>query len=700
MGKADQYVFGLDIGTRSVVGTVGYKKNADDFTVVAQEVKMHDTRAMLDGQIHDIGKVAETIKQVKRSLEKQLGGTRLTDVCIAAAGRVLKTVTVRVDETFPEEITIKDVNIREMELMGVEKAYAAIKADSREDNVNYYCVAYTVVHYYLNDFQMSSLSEHKGSKIGADVLATFLPDEVIEGLYTTVEKAGLKVNNLTLEPIAAILVAIPEKFRLLNIALVDVGAGTSDICITKDGSITAYGMIPMAGDALTEVVAANHLVEFNTAEAIKLAAATRKKTIPYTDIMGLKQKTTPAEVNAELKSKVDEMAKRVADRIIEVNGGKTVSACFVVGGGGKVAGFTESLAKALKLPKERVALRGEEVLSFVESVNGDFKPDPMFVTPIGICLNYYEKKNNFVYASLNGDSVKLYDNNKLTVIDVAIAAGYPNENLFPKRGKALEFKLNGQNRFVRGELGEAAVITVNGKPASVNTLIEPNDDITIVESTVGADGTKDIERLPEFKSEITFIVDGKNVTCPKFMSANGNLVSGYYSIKQGDEIETLNYYTLGQILECLGLDYKEGIYVNNEIADRDTKVYENFKVELERTPAAPEPTLSEKVEEIKAVQQEEAVATAKNEKKPEAFDEVPKAVKKAAAGNSIVITFNGIPMTLSGKSEYRFVDASDQSGFDIKKPQGNNLLMTVNKMNAAFIDLIKDGDSLELHWTE
>jgi hypothetical protein len=57
-------------------------------------------------------------------------------------------------------------------------------------------------------------------------------------------------------------------------------------------------------------------------------------------------------------------------------------------------------------------------------------------------------------------------------------------------------------------------------------------------------------------------------------------------------------------------------------------------------------------------------------------------------------------MTLSGKSEYRFVDASDQSGFDIKKPQGNNLLMTVNKMNAAFIDLIKDGDSLELHWTE
>ena len=66
----------------------------------------------------------------------------------------------------------------------------------------------------------------------------------MDGLYAAVEKAGLYVANLTLEPIAAMNVAIPEKFRLLNIALVDVGAGTSDISITNDGSIIAYGMIP------------------------------------------------------------------------------------------------------------------------------------------------------------------------------------------------------------------------------------------------------------------------------------------------------------------------------------------------------------------------------------------------------------------------------------------------------------------------
>ena len=46
-------VFGLDIGTRNVVGTVGYRTE-DEFIVVAQYIKEHETRAMLDGQIHDI----------------------------------------------------------------------------------------------------------------------------------------------------------------------------------------------------------------------------------------------------------------------------------------------------------------------------------------------------------------------------------------------------------------------------------------------------------------------------------------------------------------------------------------------------------------------------------------------------------------------------------------------------------------------
>ena len=684
MGNPDQFVFGLDIGTRSIVGTVGYKQSVNDFTVLAQAVKLHDTRAMMDGQIHDINKVAETIEQVKRSLERQIG-RKLNEVCIAAAGRVLKTVTVHASTDFAQEVTVTQDMIRALELVGVEQAYQQIKEESKQDDINYYCVAYTVIRYYLNDFSITNLEDHKANKIAADVLATFLPDEVIGGLYTAVEKAGLKVANLTLEPIAAIQVAIPEKFRLLNIALVDVGAGTSDISITKEGSITAYGMIPMAGDVLTEALTGTHLVDFATAEKIKLESGTKKKSISYKDIMGLSQKTTPTEVREELKPLVDRMTKMVAERITELNGGKPVSAVFIVGGGGKVAGYTESLAMHLGIPKERVALRGEEVLGFVNFKQDDIKKDPMLVTPIGICLNYYEDKNNFIFVTVNGESVKLYDNNKLTVIDAALQNGFPNEYLFPRRGKELNFTLDGTKRMVRGEAGEAAEILLNGKPAAVNTPIEPNDEIVIKESTVGAAATYEVRQLPEYRSTITFEVNKKQVVCPKFIEVNGELVSEYYSIKEGDELKLLSYYTLEKLLEFMDLPFTEHIYVNNRPAGRDEKVYENFTVEWA-------------LEEKKTDALEEAAVTEEIFMPEEPEGAAGRATEQPSESAETVLIVNGTMVKLTGKKEYTFVDILDFYPFDVSRPHGETVVMQVNGEKAEFTTPVQNGDSIDLYW--
>lgn len=69
----------------------------------------------------------------------------------------------------------------------------------------------------------------------ADVVATFLPGEVVESLYAAhAHLAGLQVASMTLEPIAAMNAAIPAELRLLNLALVDIGAGTTDIAVCRD----------------------------------------------------------------------------------------------------------------------------------------------------------------------------------------------------------------------------------------------------------------------------------------------------------------------------------------------------------------------------------------------------------------------------------------------------------------------------------
>lgn len=119
--------------------------------------------------------------------------------------------------------------------------------------------------------------------------------------------------------------------------------GTSDISITREGSIIAYGMIPYAGDELTELIVQQYLVDFQTAEKMKLASSSEDE-VTYEDIMSISHTIPSKEIWELVAPTVEKITSEVAAKIKELNGDKTVSACFVVGGGGKIHGFTEKLA--------------------------------------------------------------------------------------------------------------------------------------------------------------------------------------------------------------------------------------------------------------------------------------------------------------------------------------------------------------------
>lgn len=738
-------VFGLDIGTRNVVGTVGYQTDDKEFVVTAQYVREHETRAMLDGQIHDIGRVAKTIKEVKDELEKQTGQP-LEEVCIAAAGRVLKTVTTHVEYEYAQESVVTGEDVHTLDLLGIEKAQEALK-EVNDTSYKFYCVGYSTVKFFLNDEVFISLEGHKANKIGEDIIVTFLPEDVVDGLYAAVGQAGLSVANMTLEPIAAINVAIPENYRMLNIALVDVGAGTSDISITRDGSIIAYGMIPHAGDELTEVIVQHFLVDFNMAESIKLQSTT-SDTVTYKDIMSIEH-TIPAEDVWEVAAPVvDNIAQEVSAKIRELNGDKTVSACFVVGGGGKIHGFTEKLAEDLDLPEERVALRGEEVLGDVTFEQEDIKKDPLLVTPIGICLNYYDQRNNFIMVRFNGERIKLYDNNRLTIVDAALQAGFPNDELFPKRGTPINFTVNGVARLVRGEAGDGAVVTMNGKPASINTPLEPNSEIVIEPSTAGEAAVYKISQLDEYNhSVITFIINGRRVSCPRFVQVNGELEPEDYSIRENDVIETRNYYTVRQIAQFMDLviDTDQMIFVNNEEAGLDTLVYENFSVEWKtdeygvaridnntyndtqesdtdeasvlaeqdanstesdnKVARTSEQMMNQVLDELHDDFAKEAEASAVPENElPK--NELPKndiqedIQEEDSSENTITVIVNGEPVELSGKDTYIFVDIFTHISFDLQAGKGRAIATVINGRDAQFSEELHEGDKIELYWKE
>lgn len=466
-------------------------------------------------------------------------------------------------------------------------------------------------------------------------------------------------------------------------------------------------------------------------------ASSSQEEVTYHDIMGLPQKISSEDLIASVDETVKMITKSVSDKIIELNGGKPVSAIFVVGGGGKIGGFTESLAEYQGIQKERVALRGSEVLGNVKFIQENIKVDSLLVTPIGICLNFYEQRNNFIFVTVNGERIKLYDNNKLTIMDAAMQVGFPNEELFPQRGDAITYYVNGEKRMVRGEPGEAAVIHINGKVTGINTSIESNDKIEISPSTKGEAAEFAIGRLPEFKSTLSFYFNGKKITSSRFVSVNGELVSEFYNIKNNDKIEILDYYTLKQVLELMDIIQYTNLLVNNMPADMDTKVYDNFTILCDMEEQLPTTYVAQQFvsEEIllpdeeeeqedniseRPGQTEETVPEPQTEsgqkaegpatepqtesgqeaEEPAPEPELPGREAYTGGPREISVMVNGEAVVLRNKANYILVDVLDFYPIDTSVAHGDHLELAVNGVACDFTHPVEPGDKLRLEWVD
>lgn len=314
--------------------------------------------------------------------------------------------------------------------------------------------------------------------------------------------------------------------------------------------------------------------------------------------------------------------------------------------------------------------------------------------------------------------MKLYDNDKLTIVDAVMQVGFPNEKLFPRRGKELNFTVNGKTRLVRGQAGEGAVVQLNGRQTNLNARIEQNDIITVQESGVGEPAHMTIEQLEEFQATIEFIVNGKRVPCPKFAYVNGELKSGFYDIQDGDQIQMENFYTVAQLFEFMDYDITGyDVYVNNELADKDTKVYENFSVKTSAiTEHAGYEEISEENDGYDTEEQTEDIAdTAGNS---QADDDTPLSGENAGtqtgsadtaaqevqgmssqAVRNITILINGQPVRLTGKKDYILVDLFQYYEFDLSKPKGN-IVLKLNGQEGIYTAPLHDGDVVDLYWEQ
>ena len=661
-------IFALDIGTRSIIGVAG-RVVGERLQVLAIEKEEHGRRAMLDGQIEDIDQVAKVARAVTDRLEQRLGCV-LKRVCVAAAGRALRTEKGHFSMELPQVSRIESDLISHLESGAVSDAESHLSDSQEGPQRRFYLVGYTVSSYLLDRYPLITLKGHNGQQLEADVVATFLPSEVVESLYTVMETAGLEVASLTLEPIAALNAVIPAELRLLNLVLCDIGAGTSDIAVCRDGSVVGYTMATTAGDEITEELMRRYLIPFQTAERMKMEL--ESQTITYRDVLGLEQSVPSAEVREALLGAAKALSKEIAQRVVDINGAPP-SAMFLAGGGSKLLGLKQLVAQALEMDDKRVALAGNnyEMSAFSEEYELN---DPEFATPLGIAVSAGLGLISDSYRiMLNDQPAKLFRSGTLTVLDLLMMNGYNSADLVGRTGKSLSVTVDGQRMTFRGQSATPCVLRLNGQETTPSTLVYAGDAISFTPAVQGQSAARAVKDL-------------LGVDFSGGVLVNGQPVALDYILSSGDQIVTTEepFELPEETVEVTEPEEDAGEPEESPAEVREDPAEEPGQTEAPAEPELAEPEPAEQVRETPVQEAAPVVA------RPEA------PIPPANRIRPLYVYLNGSALILPGKPDgtpYYLMDLLDRSGIDFET-LNCPVELWVNGEAGAFSQELKNNDQV------
>lgn len=539
-------IFALDIGTRTVIGIAAQKLPDNSLKVLDIEIREHPKRSMIGGQIQDIPEVAKTISSIKSDLEARLGFP-LKQAAVAAAGRSLITTEGYAEMTFIYPQEVNEELYYALMLDAVRKAQQTTLGLNKAKD--YHCVGYSVIQECLDEVPIINLLGQIGSKFSTKIIATFLPRMVIDSLQNALRLAGLEIKYITLEPIAAMNLVVPANIRQLNVALVDIGAGTSDLAISEKGTIRDYAMIPLAGDQITEALCQEYLLDFNVAEDVKKQLNSVSDSITFRDITGNIYSYTKEQILANINYSIEQLAQEIAKKILEANG-KPPQVVLCVGGGSLIPSLQVKIAEALGLPENRVAMGDKEITSPITSMTDKITASQA-ITPLAITVDALLHQSLELHTVfVNGRPVRLFAINQATAGDALIGAGITPSQYLGRIGPALSFEVNGKITFIKGEPGSQGKIEIDGKEGGLSTPIKEGCNIVFIPGLSGSQGKGNIESiLPSDLVGKTITLNEIEIPFLTEIKLNDRAINDLkLPINDGDKI---NYKKITTILDAL-----------------------------------------------------------------------------------------------------------------------------------------------------
>jgi len=464
----------LDVGTRSII-CIEHEGNK----VTRVLYREHAFPCMKEGNVYDLTKALESISAVRKDMALPEG----TEVAVAIAGGQLTTRKISVSLSGNGPWSESDIENAEKNLI------KKIQSGKRSKKI---LLGVQRTAFKVDGKQVGSVAGLFGKKAEYQSIMTFLPIENIKTKLGVIEKAGFKPISIAVEPLAVERAIFGKNLPPSPFALIDIGAGTSDIAVVSSSGLHGVASIPLAGDTITESISKNLGLDYLSAEKIK-----RNYEEEIVDIWGEKKKFSLLEVNSAAEDGLKKLVSAISDKLTNLIEKNKLNGIVLVGGGSLWRDLPERLAYSCDLSKERVRIRVAESITEIEDTSGQLK-GPVYLTAIGILLSRFD---SFVpiYYSLDGVahfSVEMPGKN-ITVAETLLSDSRDPLDEFGEPGRAIIV----DGKIIAGGPGGEPEIKMNNKPVSLDDSIFQGADIKIEKGEKGRDAKSE--------EELSVILDGK-----------------------------------------------------------------------------------------------------------------------------------------------------------------------------------------------
>lgn len=383
MMNKNSIAVGLDIGTTKIVAMIGKKNEYGKLEILG--VGKSKSLGVHRGVVNNITQTIQSIQQAVTEAEND-SGYKINDVVVGIAGQHIRSIqhSDYISRPKAEEV-IGDADI-DM-LIGQVHKLAMLPGEE-------------IIHVLPQEFKIDGQAEIKepigmyGGRLESSFHVVVGQAASIRNLGRCIKSAGLELSGLTLEPLASADAVLSQEEKEAGVALIDIGGGTTDLAIFKDGIIRHTAVIPFGGNVITEDIKEGCSIIEKQAELLKTRFGSawpgENKENEIVSIPGLRGRE-PKEISLKNLSKI--IHARVVEIIEQVyaeiklygneDPKKKLIAGIVLTGGGSQLQHIKQLVEYITGMDTRIGFPNEHLAG---DSNEEFS-SPLYATAVGLVMN-------------------------------------------------------------------------------------------------------------------------------------------------------------------------------------------------------------------------------------------------------------------------------------------------------------------------